>query len=156
MFPILPEIAFALSLRESQIAQLREPGASEDNRVTIPSILVNAPFLQGSEDVLNSALWHRPGTGNPAQGGNMVLAGHRFQFTSGPKTLYHLDKVKVGDDIMVSWEGEVYKYVVYEMVEVAPTAVEIEQETTNHILTIYTCTPLWSADQRLVIKAKPV
>jgi LPXTG-site transpeptidase (sortase) family protein len=38
---------------------------------------------------------------------------------------------------------------------VDPSAVEIEAPTTQKQLTLYTCTPIWTAKERLVIIAKP-
>ena len=39
---------------------------------------------------------------------------------------------------------------------VEKTAVEIESPTEDDILTLYTCTPLWSSSKRLVVQAVPV
>ncbi len=39
---------------------------------------------------------------------------------------------------------------------VEPTQLEIEAPTKEHILTLYTCTPMGTSKQRLVKIAKPV
>jgi sortase A len=47
-------------------------------------------------------------------------------------------------------------YKVAEIKTVASTAGEVEAPTDTDQLTLYTCTPLWSAKERLVIVAKPI
>jgi sortase A len=49
------------------------------------------------------------------------------------------------------WNNQEYRYKVKEIKEVQPTDIYIEENTTESILTIYTCTPLWTAEKRLVI-----
>ena len=67
--------------------------------------------------------------------------------------MYHLDKLKVGNTIEVFWAGQRYAYVVDAILITPPTAVEIEQPTSQPTLTIYTCTPLFTVDKRLVVRA---
>lgn len=105
--------------------------------------------------MLNKGIWHTPQTGNPVSGSNMVLSGHRFTY-NGPAVLYHLDKVQKGDLIVIYWEGKRYQYEVANIREVPPTAGEVLSQTEEEVLTIYTCTPLLTAKNRLVIQAKPM
>jgi len=56
--------------------------------------------------------------------------------------------------VLVYWQGKEYVYRVYEITEVLPNQVEIEYSTKDSILTLYTCSPLWTSEKRLVIKAK--
>lgn len=126
----------------------------ESNMLSIPEIGVYAPIVEGnSSEALERGVWHRPKTGTPDIGGNTVLVGHRFLYTSGAHTLYHLDKVKVGDELQVFWLGQRYAYIVDAILVASPTAVEIEQPTSQPTLTIYTCTPLFTVDKRLVVRA---
>lgn len=127
-----------------------------DNTLVIPKISVDAKVLEGNTaDILNTGFWRRPKSSSPDKGGNVVITGHRFLYTSGPNTFYDLDKVHKGDDIILYWGGKEYSYVVDEVKIVAPTAVEIEEPTQEDVLTLYTCTPLWTSKQRLVVKARP-
>jgi len=133
----------------------RSAGDFKVKRLEIPSILVDGEVLVGdSSELLNQGIWHRPGTSTPDQGGNSVFVAHRFQYTSGPNTFYHLDKVKVGEEFFVNWEGERYEYEVFEVLVVPPDAFYIEDPTDESIVTLYTCTPLWTAAQRLVVRGK--
>jgi LPXTG-site transpeptidase (sortase) family protein len=104
---------------------------------------------------LHFGVWHLPGTGNPATGGNTVLAGHRFTYHD-PAVFYHLDKVKTGDPIIMYWNHKKYTYKVTTILTVPPTEVSVQAPTKEPLLTIYTCTPLWTSKYRLVLQAKPV
>jgi len=130
----------------------------KDDRLVIPSIQVDIPIVEGTSSyVLMKGGWRRPQTSTPDKGGNTVIAAHRFLYTStNGSYFYNLDKVKVGDPIVVYWKGVEYDYEVASSKQVPATAVEIESNTPDPILTLYTCTPLWTAKDRLVIVAKPV
>ncbi len=125
-----------------------------DNRLVIPKIGVDNEIVEGADErALWRGIWHYPASSTPDRGGNMVLTGHRFQYLAGPRTLYLLDQMAVGDIIMVYWKGVEYDYTIRERKVVNPDAVSILDNTTNAQLTIYTCTPLFSTKQRLVLIA---
>jgi LPXTG-site transpeptidase (sortase) family protein len=130
----------------------------EDNRIVIPSIGVDEAIIEGqSASALEmGGVWKRPRTSIPIMGSNTVIAGHRYTYGSGPKPFFNLDKVAKDDVILVYWEGEEYAYRVDTIFEVDPTRIDIEEPTTEPILTIYTCTPVWTAKNRLVVQAKKI
>lgn len=130
----------------------------KDNRIVIPSISVNEPVFEGSSISVidNGGTWRRPNSSNNPSSSNMVIVGHRFTYTNPYGSFYHLDKLKIGDHLAVYWQGKEYVYEVAETKVVEPTAQEVEAKTNNAQLTLYTCTPIWSAKQRLVVIAKPV
>ncbi|MBI2984670.1 MAG: class E sortase [Candidatus Kerfeldbacteria bacterium] len=124
------------------------------NRIVIPSIGVDMPILEGpTQRVLDrGGIWHIPNTSDPIRGGNMVLSGHRWQYLPpSSTTLYLLDKVKDGEPIIVYWQGQEYDYRVASRDVVSPDRVEILNDTPQPKLTIFTCTPLFSTKQRLVL-----
>lgn len=127
----------------------------EKNTLVIPSMKLQQEIHEGGEWMLNKGVWHQTNTGSPSSGGNTVLSGHRFTY-GGPAVFYHMDKVKTGDKIVMYWEKQKYEYQVTEIKEVPPTAVEILEPTESSRLTIYTCTPLVTAKNRLVIIAEPI
>ncbi|MBL8030744.1 MAG: class E sortase [Candidatus Doudnabacteria bacterium] len=128
-----------------------------ENTLIIPDIDVRANILEGtSSQILMEGIWHRPGTGTPDTGGNTVLVGHRFLYTSGPNTFYHLDKLKAGDPLTVYWKGQRYTYIIDSSTVTSADSFEIEQNTAQPVLTLYTCTPLFSIDKRLVVRARQV
>jgi sortase A len=127
------------------------------NRMVIPSMLLNEEIHEGKTiAAAEKGVWHRPQSSTPDKGGNTVLVGHRFTYKTPKGVFYHLDLMKAGDHFAVFWNGQKYLYKVAEIKTVASTAGEVEAPTDTDQLTLYTCTPLWSAKERLVIVAKPI
>ncbi|MGA1046674.1 MAG: sortase [Minisyncoccia bacterium] len=126
-------------------------------QIQINSINLDSKLISSNTNRdLWKGIWHRNNTGNPIKGGNMVITAHRFLYTGNNNTFYRLPNVKMNDIITLYWEGIKYDYRVYDIFEVTPDAVEIEDNTDNHILTLYTCTPLWTSAKRFVVRATPL
>lgn len=126
----------------------------KDNRIVIPSINVDMSILEGpDEKTLNrGGIWHIPKTSDPAKGGNFVVSGHRWQYLPpSSTTLYLLDKVKNGEPVIVYWHGTEYDYHIVRRDVVDPSRVDILNPTPKPQLTIFTCTPVFSTKQRLVL-----
>lgn len=99
--------------------------------------------------------WHFPTSVYPGQKGNVVVIGHRFQYLPPAKnTFFNLDKVAIGDSIKITQDEGTYTYIVTDIQIVEPNDVSILQKTDDYRLTLITCTPLWTSEQRLVITAK--
>ncbi|MEK7537674.1 MAG: sortase [Patescibacteria group bacterium] len=125
-----------------------------DNRLVIPSIGVDMTILEGpTQKVLDrGGIWHLPNTSDPIAGGNMVLSGHRWMYLPpSSRTLYLLDKVKIGEPVIVYWQGVEYDYRIDRREVVDPSRTDILNDTTIPQLTIFTCTPLFSTKLRLVL-----
>lgn len=128
-----------------------------ENKLVIPKIDVDGQVYEGtSVATLEKGIWHRPKTSTPDKGGNTVFVAHRFLYTSGPNTFYHLNKLKVDDEFTIYWDKKKYSYKVFEVSVVSPTTYNIEYPTKDSIVTLWTCTPLFTATNRLVVKAKLV
>lgn len=129
----------------------------DDDRLVIPKIGVDNAIVEGRDErALWRGIWRFPASSTPDRGGNTVLTGHRFQYLAGPRTLYLLDQMQVGDVIIVYWKGQEYDYRIAERKIVNPDAVEILDDTSDPRLTIFTCTPVFSTKQRLVLIATPI
>lgn len=162
--PLLPEVSFWLKKHTGRIPDTVSYSADntpntkptpQDNRLVIPQMDLDAAVNEGPyANTLQKGLWHRPKTSTPDKGGNTVIVGHRFTYQS-PSLFYHLDALKTGDQFALFWQGKEYTYTVSEVKTVEPNQLEIEENTTEPTLTLYTCTPMWTAKQRLVIIAKP-
>lgn len=130
------------------------------NRLIIPRMLMNTKIIEGPTAHpyanLKKGAWHLPFSSNPEKGGNMVIAGHRFTYTESRSIFYYLDKLQIGDEIGVQWNGTMYTYKVVSTEVVPPTATSVQAATDDTRLTLYTCTPLWNPKNRLVVVAKPV
>lgn len=123
------------------------------DRLVIAGVNINMPvFLGQTEKTLNKGGWLFPTTSRPELGGNSVIFGHRYMYRP-PKsnTFWNLDKVKIGDEIFLTWQGKEYKYKVFETKIIEPTDLSVIQPTADSRLTVITCTPLFSTKQRLVV-----
>lgn len=159
--PFIPNVTLLLKQQTGQAKPLSitdpPPGNVEGpNKLVIPDININDQIYEGEGiSTLSKGIWRRPLTSTPDKGGNTVLVAHRFDYNA-PAVFYHLDKLKVGTIIAVNWNNKSYRYKIRETKIVEPDAVQIENNTREPILTLYTCTPMWTAKQRIVIIAEPV
>jgi sortase A len=148
------------SFRSNDIEQVQLfdgelPPKQGENLLFIPKIGVRSIIQEGnSVNVLEKGVWHRPKSSNPELGSNTVFVAHRFLYTSGPNTFYHLDKLAAGDRFSVWWNGRRYEYEVESSGTVPANAVEIENPSDDNRITLWTCTPLFTATNRLVVVAK--
>lgn len=146
-------------------SQWNEPVPQEEaklteQRVYIPRLSLNLEY-DNNQKILNSGLWHRfSERGNPEQGGNFIVAGHRFEIGLTPgetrrkSPLYHINKIEVGDYIYADFNGQRYQYEVTKKYTVKPDQTEIEALSNEAKMTLYTCTFKGEADGREVLEAK--
>ena len=132
-----------------------------ENRLYIPKIDINLPYASGGAETMeHGAWWRKPENGNPKDGGNFVLSAHRFimgltpQQTLRKSPFYNIDKLMVGDEMVIDYNGARYIYVISEKRSVKPEAIEIEQRTDQPQLTLYSCTLGGANDGRDVLIAK--
>lgn len=154
-YPITSEIK---NLKIAEVDQLKP--IPEENRLVIPKINVDSEILEGdSLDILSQreGVWRESKNQNPEILGNMVIAGHRFQYLPpNTSTFYNLERITVGDYIIVFWNKKTYIYEVYSTDTVTPDKVEVRNNNPDipHEITIYTCTPLYTSEKRYIVKAK--
>ena len=132
-----------------------------ENRLYIPKIDINLPYASGGAETMeHGAWWRKPENGNPKDGGNFVLSAHRFIMGLTPRQtlrkspFYNIDKLAVGDEMVVDYNGARYIYAISEKRSVKPEAIEIEQRTDQPQLTLYSCTLGGANDGRDVLIAK--
>lgn len=119
--------------------------------ISIPKLNVSQPIYSGvTEKVFDIGIGYWPGTALPGQEGNMVLGGHR---TSGARPFYDIQKLAVGDPIIITRGGRKYTYVVNGFRIVKPTATWILNQTSARTLTMFSCHPRGSIRQRYVVTA---
>ena len=159
LLPFLPKVSYEVSKFTSDTKSINTPEERKaidrsKNHVVIPSMNLDEFIWVGNnEKLVSKGIWHIPHSSTPDKGSNTVLVGHRFTYKN-TAVLYHLDKVKTGDPITVAWDGKLYNYVVSESKIVKPSDVYVEDPTEDSILTIYTCNPVWSTRERLVVVAR--
>lgn len=132
------------------------------NRVVIPKIGVNIAYDEGKVALDRGAQWRYPERGNPATGGNFILAAHRFSIQPTPMStiekspFYNISKLDVGDKIVVDYEGRRYGYSIEQIKTVAPNAIEIEAPSETAKLTLYSCGLDGAEGDRVVLVSKPL
>jgi len=139
--------------------------------IVIPKINVDAPVdynAASDYDSQMAAMKHGlayfgiPGASSkPGQVGNTPVAGHSSNdvLESGSyKFIFaQLDKLQPGDAIYANYQGTRYTYVVKNKEIVLPTEVsKLVYTTDKPLLTLITCTPLGTAQKRLLVTAEQV
>lgn len=130
--------------------------------LSIPKLKIKDALVTISGDDLMVSLVHYGGTPLPGQYGNAVIFGHstlpQFFSPTNYKTIFSLlPTMKIGDEIIVTYDGVKYTYVVYDMVVVEPTDLSpLEQRFDDSFMTIVTCVPPGTYWRRLNVKAKIV
>ncbi len=134
----------------------------KDNRIIIPKLGINIAYGKGQQALDNGAEWRKPANGNPEDGGNFVIAAHRFYLAPTPtetvrkSPFYHIDKMTVGDNIIIDYNGKRYGYRVAKILDVKPDQVEIEQPNGTDKLTLYSCSLGGARDGRIVLVGDPL
>lgn len=119
--------------------------------IVIPKLKVRQPILSGvTNAVFDRGVGYWPGTALPGQEGNMVLGGHR---TAGARPFYDIQKLAVGDPILITRGGRTFTYLVNGSKIVKPTATWILDQTADSTLTLFSCHPRGSTRQRYVVTA---
>ena len=127
-----------------------------DATLFIDSISIEGKIFQGeSSKTIDVGFWHFPLSKFPGQKGNAVIIGHRFQYLPPAKnTFFNLDKIAVGDEIVIKHKEGDWKYVVTETKVVDDNDLSVVRDSEDYRLTLITCTPLWTSEQRFVVIAK--
>jgi sortase A len=120
--------------------------------LVIPKIGVDQVVVEGTgADQLAAGPGHYPGTPLPGQPGNAGIAGHR---TTHGRPFYDLNALGPGDPITVTTVQGTFRYTVVRSEVVAPTDLGVLAPSRDAELTLTTCTPRYSAAQRLVVVAR--
>ena len=146
------------SMEESLTNTVIDKTLLEDShtQLQISSVNILGRLSEGADSkAMLRGFWHFPTSAMPGELGNVVIIGHRFQYLPPAKnTFFYLDKVKVGDEINLISDNGDYTYIVISTKIVAPNDISVLQTTKDYRLTLITCTPLWTSNERLVITAK--
>ena len=159
---LTPNIPFLYSSQPLDVKAMGTPKVGV-NKIMIPGIGVDIPYGTNGQASLDSGAWWRyPERGDPVKGGNFIIAAHRFSIQLTPhdtaikSPFYHLDKLKVGDPIIVDFSGKRYGYKISKAYTVKPTQTEIEAQTDKPKMTLYSCELGGSEAGRTVFDAEPM
>lgn len=130
--------------------------------LTVPKLRIKNALVTIGGDDLSTSLIQYGGTVNPGEAGNTVIFGHsilpQFYNPDSYRAIFSLlPTLNVGEEILVNFDGIVYKYIVYDYLEVAPAEIDIlEQQYAKKELTLVTCVPPGTYLRRGIIKARLV
>ncbi|MGA2837665.1 MAG: class E sortase [Acidimicrobiales bacterium] len=119
--------------------------------LSIPKIALSMVVVEGTgTDQLRSGPGHYTGTPLPGEAGNVAIAGHRTTYLH---PFYDLNELVPGDAIDILTVQGLFVYHVVSSQSVSPSDVSVVAATASPMLTLTTCTPRYSASQRLVVQA---
>ena len=133
--------------------------------LTIEAIGIHdAPvFDSAGYEALVNGIAHVPGTSwpwSPTPQRNVYLAGHRMGYrdTWSRMLFYNLDELGRGDMVVLKdRSGRTYEYRVSEVILAEPTdAWVMGQVRGRDMVSLQTCTPLYTFDKRLIVRADRV
>ncbi|MDQ4069633.1 MAG: class E sortase [Actinomycetota bacterium] len=117
--------------------------------IGIPKIGLDQVVVEGvGVEDLKKGVGHYPDTKMPGEKGNSALAGHRTTYGA---PFNKLDELVAGDAINVTTRAGTFRYDVTEKKVVTPDTVSVLDDTPDNRLTLTTCHPKYSAEQRLIV-----
>jgi len=156
----------SLLLSASKIAALEKKAQQQtllENRIIIPSILVDAPILEGvNMGQLSRGVCHLSSSSFPGEGGNSIIEGHNLAEFGiwKPKSFFSLlDIVEEGTPIYVFYNRKKYTYTVKEKTFRDVNDPRLYNAAPGERLTLITCVSTWSptiyTNKRTVVIAYP-
>lgn len=149
--PPASPVAFAPPALGQAFARLYIPRLGRDYDPVVVEGVSTADLQEGPG--------HYPGTALPGQRGNMVISGHR---TTWGKPFNRLDEVQPGDRVVVETRTAWVTYRVTgdsivdpsasEVITDVPPPIGVQPSSADTLLTLTTCNPKYSAQQRLILR----
>lgn len=140
--------------RRAYITRTIEPGEAL-TRIRIPDLGVDTIVVEGTTlSALQAGAGHYEESALPCERGNAAIAGHR---TTYGKPFASIDDLEPGDHITLETPvGRCTYRVTGPPYITAPTDFGVLEPGNGSILTLTTCHPPGSAEQRLIVRAKLV
>ena len=131
-------------------------------RIIIPTIEVDAPVQlnitgEDTEQYLSQGIAHLKGSAQFGTTGNVFLTGHSsdypWRFDKYAAVFALTPHLKKGDAIYLQNLGRTYTYVVTSTEVVQPDQLSITNSTSTPVLTLMTCYPIGTTQERFVVHA---
>ena len=159
---ILGGIFLALGTNDN-IINFDQNDSKSDFIISVPKIDVKAPVLIGVDpktpDVyqkeLTKGVAHMVGTAMPGEKGNVFIYGHSSSEIKSryDKIFEKLDELETNDEILVKYKQTRYNYVVSEKKIVEKDDFSVLEQDGPERVTLMTCWPLGTTDQRFIVVA---
>lgn len=127
-------------------------GPETARNIRIPAIGVDQVIVQGDGwDQLKKGVGQGLGSPNPGEKGNIVLSAHNDIYG---EAFRDLDKLKVGDEIILTTQKQDHVYTVVDSAIVDPNRVDLLNQTPEAVVTLISCYPYLVDTQRIVVLAQ--
>lgn len=142
------------SSKRAYITRTIKPGDAL-TRIQIPALELDTIVVEGTTlSALQAGAGHYAETALPCERGNSAIAGHR---TTYGKPFAEIDELSPGDPITLETPvGRCTYEVSGRPFITAPTNLDVLDQGSDSILTLTTCHPPGSAEERLIVQAKLV
>jgi len=152
---VKPEMAKSAPLEPGEVVATTPTLVIPKLNVTAPIIFVNTYDETTIEANLINGVVHYYQTANPGKVGNSFITGHSSNYW-WDKGAYNyifanLEKLAVGDQAKIYYEGNKFLYQISSIKVVEPTDLSVLDQTSKPTLTLMTCTPPGTSWKRLIV-----
>jgi LPXTG-site transpeptidase (sortase) family protein len=137
------------------------------SQLLVPKLGITAPIVYSQsaaekdiQSQLTQGVVHYAGTAMPGEVGNSFITGHSSNFWwikgSYNYVFINLDKLAVGDQAKIYYEGNKYVYAVTGVRTVEPSDTSVLAQGDTPTLTLMTCTPPGTNWKRLVVSLNQI
>lgn len=152
LFFFLSLFIFLEAFNPEPVGYLKDYEHYYDYRVVISAISLENPICISDRDYcLSRGIWMKYFD----QNNNILLTGHSFSLSPlSAGVFYSLSELRKGDLIKIFLEN-MFVYTVEEVFVVDKFDIDIENfDDMENTLVLYSCFPLWSASQRIVVRGR--
>lgn len=162
------EVTYSINKnQEVELSELTPPDL--DFSIVVPKISAVSRVIK-DVDPFNSVIYqkaltkgvaHAEGSALPGQGKNIFLFSHSsvdfYEASRYNSVFYLLRKIELGDEVLLYYEDEEFKYEVISTQIVEPDDVQYLSSTSDtEMLTLMTCWPPGTTSKRLIIQAEKI
>lgn len=133
--------------------------------LVISKLNIDVPVIQNVDGTnknnytkaLQEGVAHYKGTALPGETGNIFIFGHSSSLDLDSKyneIFKNLNDLENGDAISIFYQDKNYQYQVFQKAIIEPDDLSVLDQDQDYILTLMTCWPIGTTDQRLVVRAK--
>jgi LPXTG-site transpeptidase (sortase) family protein len=157
-------ILFAFSGQKAALEKKAEQKSVGGNYIIIPSVLVDAPILEGmNPKQLSKGIVRVQNTPPPGGKGNFILEGHNLAEVGliKPNNLFSLlEVIGNGSRVYIYWQNKRYVYEVTDKTVKDVRDGSIYKQANNERLTLVTCVSTWSTtiytNNRTIVVCRPL
>lgn len=134
--------------------------------IVIPKIGANAKIIPNVnpydsriyQQALTKGVAHAKGSAFPGRAGNVFIFSHSsatvLESIRYNSVFYLVDKLELGDEVLLYFNNQKFTYRVIEKTHVAPSEISyLTEKTDKKLLTLMTCWPPGTTFERLIIRA---